>query len=152
MTMTSLLHLRNSGCHSSRSQTPDTRRWRVLANSPASTNFATLSILQRLSNTIRGWYVNDLVTCVAHPDEDINRYILMIHSTTKISHEERQLEKRSRYVVQPGSNGILIRSQPPIIERQSWAEGGSEPEVYHYIVPVGLDVIFQDEDGIEITR
>ena len=28
----------------------------------------------------------------------------------------------------------------------------SDPEVYHYIVPVGVDVIFQDEDGSEITR
>ena len=27
-----------------------------------------------------------------------------------------------------------------------------EPEVYYYIVPAGLDIIFQDEDGTEITR
>jgi hypothetical protein len=27
-----------------------------------------------------------------------------------------------------------------------------EPEIYYYIVPAGLDVIFQDEDGTEITR
>jgi hypothetical protein len=29
---------------------------------------------------------------------------------------------------------------------------GFEPEVYYYIVPTGLDIIFQDEDGTEITR
>ena len=28
----------------------------------------------------------------------------------------------------------------------------SEPEIYYYIVPAGLDIIFQDEDGTEITR
>lgn len=27
-----------------------------------------------------------------------------------------------------------------------------EPEIYYYIVPAGLDIIFQDEDGTEITR
>lgn len=27
-----------------------------------------------------------------------------------------------------------------------------EPEIYYYIVPTGLDIIFQDEDGTEITR
>jgi len=27
-----------------------------------------------------------------------------------------------------------------------------EPETYYYIVPAGLDIIFQDEDGTEITR
>jgi hypothetical protein len=27
-----------------------------------------------------------------------------------------------------------------------------EPELYYYIVPAGLDIIFQDEDGTEITR
>jgi hypothetical protein len=27
-----------------------------------------------------------------------------------------------------------------------------EPQVYYYIVPAGLDIIFQDEDGTEITR
>ena len=27
-----------------------------------------------------------------------------------------------------------------------------EPEMYYYIVPAGLDIIFQDEDGTEITR
>jgi len=31
-------------------------------------------------------------------------------------------------------------------------EMDSDPEVYHYIVPAGVDVIFQDEDGNEITR
>jgi len=27
-----------------------------------------------------------------------------------------------------------------------------EPEIYYYMVPAGLDIIFQDEDGTEITR
>jgi len=27
-----------------------------------------------------------------------------------------------------------------------------KPELYYYIVPTGLDIIFQDEDGTEITR
>jgi hypothetical protein len=31
-------------------------------------------------------------------------------------------------------------------------EADSDPEVYHYIVPPGVDVIFQDEEGTEITR
>lgn len=27
-----------------------------------------------------------------------------------------------------------------------------KPEICYYIVPAGLDIIFQDEDGTEITR
>jgi len=27
-----------------------------------------------------------------------------------------------------------------------------EPDIYYYMVPAGLDIIFQDEDGTEITR
>jgi hypothetical protein len=44
----------------------------------------------------------------------------------------------------------------PIIQRDAGLdyrdEMESDPEIYHYIVPVGVDVIFQDEDGNEITR
>jgi len=31
-------------------------------------------------------------------------------------------------------------------------ENSFEPEIYYYVVPAGLDIIFQDEDGSEITR
>lgn len=29
---------------------------------------------------------------------------------------------------------------------------GFEPDIYYYMVPADLDIIFQDEDGTEITR
>ena len=32
------------------------------------------------------------------------------------------------------------------------AKDSVDPEIYYYIVPAGLDIIFQDEDGTEITR
>ena len=31
-------------------------------------------------------------------------------------------------------------------------KGNFKPEIYYYMVPEGLDIIFQDEDGTEITR
>lgn len=31
-------------------------------------------------------------------------------------------------------------------------EDSSKPDIYYYIVPTDLDIIFQDEDGTEITR
>ncbi|KAF8165425.1 hypothetical protein B0H34DRAFT_671277 [Crassisporium funariophilum] len=42
--------------------------------------------------------------------------------------------------------------EPAVVEHDYWEEDASEPEIYHYIVPTGLDIIFQDEDGNEITR
>ena len=48
------------------------------------------------------------------------------------------------------------RVHQPIIQGDAGLDhrdaNDSDPEVYHYIVPVGVDVIFQDEDGSEITR
>ena len=31
-------------------------------------------------------------------------------------------------------------------------DGEPNPKIWHYIVPGGLDVIFKDEDGNQITR
>ena len=31
-------------------------------------------------------------------------------------------------------------------------DGEPNPKIWHYIVPGGLDVIFRDEDGNELTR
>jgi len=42
--------------------------------------------------------------------------------------------------------------EPAIYERESYDGSESEPDVYQYIVPVGVDVIFQDEAGNEIAR
>lgn len=42
--------------------------------------------------------------------------------------------------------------QPYIYEHEVWNEGEDTPEVYYYIIPGGLNVIFWDEFGNEITR
>jgi len=47
---------------------------------------------------------------------------------------------------------VLAFPKPAIYERESYDRGDSEPDVYQYIVPVGVDIIFQDEAGNEITR
>jgi hypothetical protein len=43
---------------------------------------------------------------------------------------------------------MLNALQPEILER----DYGSDDEVYQYIVPTGVDVIFRDATGNEITR
>jgi hypothetical protein len=47
---------------------------------------------------------------------------------------------------------VLTFPKPAIYERESYDGSESEPDVYQYIVPVGVDVIFQDEAGNEIAR
>ncbi|KAF8975529.1 hypothetical protein BDQ17DRAFT_1423347 [Cyathus striatus] len=43
--------------------------------------------------------------------------------------------------------------EPVIYEHDPWPTGDPlEPEVYHYIIPSGVEVVFKDEDGNEITR
>ncbi|KAF8627176.1 hypothetical protein AX15_004494 [Amanita polypyramis BW_CC] len=43
--------------------------------------------------------------------------------------------------------------EPVIFEHQVLRnDGSSKPMIWHYIVPGGLDVVFQDEDGNELTR
>lgn len=51
-----------------------------------------------------------------------------------------------------GSHDYSGTIEPAIYERESYDGGESEPDVYQYIVPVGVDIIFQDEAGIEIAR
>jgi len=58
----------------------------------------------------------------------------------------RQLSHRTRNDHPPET------IEPAIREHEICNDGDSEPEVYHYIVPAGLNVVFQDEDGNEITR
>lgn len=43
----------------------------------------------------------------------------------------------------------LTEMKPAVAKRESV---DPEPEIYHYIIPAGLNVVFQDEDGKEITR
>lgn len=50
---------------------------------------------------------------------------------------------------------MYISLQRPILEhgeKNDSDDSDLEPDEYHYIVPNGLNVIFQDEDGNEITR
>ncbi|KAF8192510.1 hypothetical protein BJ912DRAFT_962217, partial [Pholiota molesta] len=42
--------------------------------------------------------------------------------------------------------------QPAMFEQQYWDDEDSEPEIYHYIVPAGVKVVFQDQEGNLITR
>ncbi|KAH9482919.1 hypothetical protein JR316_0005019 [Psilocybe cubensis] len=42
--------------------------------------------------------------------------------------------------------------EPDVFERDYGTESEYEPEIYNYIVPAGLNVVFQDEDGNVITR
>lgn len=39
-----------------------------------------------------------------------------------------------------------------MFEHQYWDDEDSEPEIYHYIVPAGVKVVFQDQEGNLITR
>ncbi|KAF9469119.1 hypothetical protein BDZ94DRAFT_1245404, partial [Collybia nuda] len=41
---------------------------------------------------------------------------------------------------------------PTIYQHEVWNAGDSEPELYYYIVPGGLNVIFKDETGNEVSR
>jgi len=50
---------------------------------------------------------------------------------------------------------VITGHQPANHDRNTGFDDGgdtSEPEVYHYIVPSGVEVIFEDEAGTEITR
>lgn len=44
---------------------------------------------------------------------------------------------------------FLTVLKPTVLKHE---KDGFEPDMYYYIVPPGLDIIFQDEDGTEITR
>jgi hypothetical protein len=44
------------------------------------------------------------------------------------------------------------RAQPVIYEHKVWNVGDSKPELYYYIVPGGMNVVFKDEAGNEVTR
>ncbi|KAJ3514071.1 hypothetical protein NLJ89_g2583 [Agrocybe chaxingu] len=46
------------------------------------------------------------------------------------------------------SNHSPQRTAAPVVD----LDGDSEPEVYNYIIPSGKNVIFLDEEGMEITR
>ncbi|PPQ69560.1 hypothetical protein CVT26_001562, partial [Gymnopilus dilepis] len=52
-----------------------------------------------------------------------------------------------------GRHKLLHQSEAATIENK-FVDGTVElePQIYHYIVPAGVNVIFQDEDGNEITR
>ncbi|KAF8812363.1 hypothetical protein BYT27DRAFT_6416282 [Phlegmacium glaucopus] len=43
-------------------------------------------------------------------------------------------------------------SKAAVLGHTDRVEDSFEPEIYYYIVPAGLDIIFQDENGTEITR
>ncbi|CAA7259683.1 unnamed protein product [Cyclocybe aegerita] len=45
-------------------------------------------------------------------------------------------------------NHSTHRTAAPVVE----PDGDSEPEVYNYIIPSGKNIIFLDEEGMEITR
>lgn len=48
---------------------------------------------------------------------------------------------------------MLTARKPVIFEHEVLRnDGDPNPKIWHYIVPGGLDVVFKDEDGIEITR
>lgn len=48
----------------------------------------------------------------------------------------------------------MLTAQKPVIFEHGVLrnDGDPNPKIWHYIVPGGLDVIFKDEDGNEITR
>lgn len=39
-----------------------------------------------------------------------------------------------------------------MLQQEYWDDEDSDPEIYHYIVPAGLKVTFQDQAGNMITR
>jgi hypothetical protein len=49
---------------------------------------------------------------------------------------------------------LLLTEQKPVIFEHEVIrnDGQPNPKIWHYIVPGGLDVIFKDEDGNELTR
>jgi len=48
---------------------------------------------------------------------------------------------------------LLTEQKPVIFEHEVIRNDGEpNPKIWHYIVPGGLDVIFKDEDGNELTR
>ncbi|KAM6495959.1 hypothetical protein JOM56_008665 [Amanita muscaria] len=60
-----------------------------------------------------------------------------------------------RYVRDNVHDGALQQgvSMPVVFEHEVLREDGDpNPKIWHYIVPGGLDVIFKDEDGNELTR
>ena len=60
---------------------------------------------------------------------------------------------RRLVILQRNVHLMCISLQRPILgEKNDSADSDLEPDEYHYIVPNGLNVIFQDEDGNEITR
>ena len=42
--------------------------------------------------------------------------------------------------------------QSDVLQQEYWDDEDSDPEIYHYIVPAGLKVTFQDQAGNMITR
>lgn len=42
--------------------------------------------------------------------------------------------------------------QPTIYQHEVWNPGALEPELYYYIVPGGMNVVFKDEAGNEVSR
>lgn len=42
--------------------------------------------------------------------------------------------------------------QSDVLQQEYWDDSDSDPEIYHYIVPAGLKVTFQDQAGNMITR
>ena len=42
--------------------------------------------------------------------------------------------------------------QSDVLQQEYWDDEDSDPEIYHYIVPAGLKVTFQDQAGNTITR
>ncbi|PPQ92404.1 hypothetical protein CVT25_008754 [Psilocybe cyanescens] len=65
-------------------------------------------------------------------------------------------KKSMRVPVHKESLGVSSEDKDPneatVFERDYGSEDDYEPEIYNYIVPAGLNVIFQDEDGNVITR
>jgi len=75
-----------------------------------------------------------------------------------VSHNEAYpRDPDSNYIEVGGiadSKFLLLTEQKPVIFEHEVIrnDGEPNPKIWHYIVPGGLDVIFKDEDGNELTR
>lgn len=101
----------------------------------------------RLGDTTGIRYVRDNVH-----DGVLQQGVSMRATPLDMSARKASLSSRSRAIEEVDAHRPDV-VEPVVFEHEVLREDGDpNPKIWHYIVPGGLDVIFKDEDGNELTR